>query len=62
MYVVFNMTNYGQGFQFEGCYRSYDKAVKRREWCEEHTIDPDNDSWYIIEVRAKGITEGFSEC
>ena len=59
MYVVFCMTNYGNGFYFGGCYRSKDKALKRCDWCERHTIDPDNDSWMVIEVRAKGITEDF---
>lgn len=59
MYLVFCMTNYGDGFYIGGVYRSYEKARKRLEWCEQHTIDPENDSWYLLNVKAYGITEDF---
>lgn len=59
MYLVFCMTNYGDGFYIGGVYRSYDRAVKRLEWCEAHSIDPDNDSWHLVKAKSKNITEEF---
>ena len=44
------MTNYNAGFYFAGVYSSYEKADRRRKWCERHTIDKENDSWYIVEI------------
>ena len=58
-YLVFCMTNYGDGFYIGGVYRSEGEANKRLEWCEKHTIDPENDSWRILEVEDYAITASF---
>ena len=50
MYIVFCMTNYNSGFYFAGAYTSYEKAVRRLKWCKRHTIDEENDSWYIVNI------------
>lgn len=59
MYLVFCITNYDNGFYIGGVYRSYDKAYKRFRWCEEHTIDPENDSWRLVSVKPEKITADF---
>jgi len=64
MYLVFCMTNYGSGYYTAGIYRSREKAEARRQWCEDHTIDPDNDSWRLVYVegaenKTAPITDGW---
>lgn len=46
MWIVCNVTNYGDGVYFGGIYRSLKKAQARLEWCEEHLSD-DGDSWRL---------------
>lgn len=58
-YLVFCMTNYGKGFYIGGVYQSEEEADKRLAWCEKHTIDPENDSWRIVEVEPDAITAEF---
>lgn len=59
MYLVFCITNYGDGYQLGGIYRSYERACRRLSWCEEHTPDPENDSWRIVSVKPEKITADF---
>lgn len=59
MYLVWCMTNYGNGYYLGGIYNSYNKAKKRLAWCTKHTIDPENDSWRISVVRNMNIREDF---
>ena len=59
MYLVIAFTNYDNGYYIGGVYRNYEKAVKRLNWCEKHTFDPENDSWNILFVKADRIREPF---
>lgn len=54
MYLVLNVTNYGQGYQIGGIYRSYNKAIERLEWLEsqEEYNKEYEDSWHIVFVKA----------
>lgn len=60
-YLVMCVTNYDEGYIIGGVYRNYDKAVKRLDWCERHTLNPENDSWRIVPVRAENITASLGE-
>lgn len=58
-YLVLCLTNYSEGFYTGGVYRSYEKALRRLNWCEKHTIDPEGDSWRIVDVKPEKITADF---
>lgn len=58
MYLVLNITNYNEGFQLGGAYRSYNKAVERLEWLEsqEEYNKEDEDSWRIVFIKTQAKT------
>lgn len=58
MYLVLNITNYNEGFQLGGAYRSYNKAVERLEWLEsqEEYNKEGEDSWRIVFIKTQSKT------
>lgn len=58
MYLVLNITNYNEGFQLGGAYRSYNKAVERLEWLEsqEEYNKEYEDSWRIVFIKTQAKT------
>lgn len=59
MYLVLDITNYGDGFKLGGAYRSYEKALERLEWLEsqEEYNREYEDSWRIVFVKTQKKTD-----
>lgn len=51
MWLVYNLTNYGDGIYFGGLYRSRQRAEERLAYCEKK-YNSDCDSWSIAWVHS----------
>lgn len=60
MWVVFNLTTYGDGIYFGGIYRSREKAEARLQYIEEHAEITDEDSWCMTYVPT-GVPINYKE-
>lgn len=59
MYLVLNITNYGEGYMLGGAYRNYNKAVERLNWLEnqEKYNSEYEDSWRIVFIKTQKKTD-----
>lgn len=58
MYLVLNITNYGDGFLLGGAFRSWQKAVERLGWLEsQEEYNSEEDSWRIVFIKSQKKTD-----
>lgn len=56
-YLVLNVTNWGDGFETGGIFKSYKRACKRCEYLQNHYEKEFEDSWRVVEVKTQNITD-----